>query len=104
MSEPLDYQIRNSTLKHSQSKLKHMKCKRGVVFSFRTEILMKNLLKTASKPLQLQIPDFEVPEAEIDGLAAKLHHTRVSKRVWIDFDCVFKAPNLRNRAPISTGV
>ena len=65
---------------------------------------MKNLLKTVPKPLQLQIPDFEVPEAEIDGLAAKLHHTRVSKRVWINFElpngwvrfrCFWDAQNLR---------
>ena len=33
--------------KHSQSEFKYMKCKRGVEFSFRTEILMRNLYKTA---------------------------------------------------------
>ena len=47
---------------------------------------MKSLTKHLPKPLQLQIPDFEAPEAEIDGLAAKLHHKTAHKLVWISFD------------------
>ena len=63
-----------------------MNCMWGVVFHFRTKILMKNQYKTLPKPVQLQIPDLEAPGEKIDGLAAKLHHKRPPKLVWMNFD------------------